>query len=122
MSGTHYLGTIGGDSNVGSSGERYFYALRTDEEGNIFFTRTDMWSDDETIEINSPGESGDDWQFFEVGVDYFDGKNPETHVKDHPNLNYDQYRFDSRSLYYYINANGELVVRYNKAYSYPTDV
>lgn len=122
MSGTHYLGQVGSDTNLGDSQQRYFYALRTDEEGNIYFTRVDMWNSDETIEINSPGSVEDDWQYFEIGLDYFEGKNPDTHEKDTPNLKYDQYRFDSKSAYYYINANGELVVRYGKSYSYPSDV
>jgi hypothetical protein len=118
----NYLGAVGSDSALGESSQRFFYALRTDEEGNIYFTKIDIWMSDESVEINLPGDVGDDWEFFEVGVDYFDGKNPETHVKDIPNLKFDQYRFDSRSLYYYINGNGELVVRYNKSYSYPQDV
>lgn len=122
MSGTHYLGDVGENSALGSPSNRYFYALRTDEEGNIYFTRADTWISNESIEVNVPGDSNDDWEYFELGVDFFDGKNAETHVKDYPNLKYDQYRFDRRSLYYYINDNGELVVRYNGGYSYPSDV
>ena len=119
---THTLGQPSDNSNLGPSGQRYFYALRTDDEGNIYFTRFDMWNDADAVEINNPGDAEDDWQFFEVGVDFYDGKNPETHNKDIPNLNFDQYRFDGRSLYYYINANGELIVRYNQKYAYALDV
>jgi hypothetical protein len=118
----NYLGAVGSDSTLGPSDQRYFYAIRTDEEGNIFINKIDMWTSSEAIEINKPGEVEDDWQYFELGVDYFDGKNPETHIKDNPNLNFDQYRFDSRSVYYYINANGELIARYNQSYDYSTDV
>lgn len=118
----NYLGTIGTDSSLGPTDQRYFYALRTDDEGNIYFTRVDQWNSNEAVEINSSGLAGDDWEYFELGVDYFDGKNALTHEKDTPNLNFDQYRFDSRSAYYYINANGELVVRYNQGYSYSQDV
>jgi hypothetical protein len=122
MSGTHYVGAIGDNSVLGSPDQRYFYALRTDEDGNIYFTRIDTWTSNDPIEINNPGDANDDWEYFELGVDFFDGKNPETHVKDYPNLVHDQYRFDRRSLYYYINDEGELVVRYNQSYSYPSDV
>jgi hypothetical protein len=118
----NYLGVIGSDSSLGPTAQRYFYALRTDEEGNIYFTRVDQWTSSEAIEINAPGAAEDDWQYFEIGVDYFDGKDEETHNRPHENLNFDQYRFDSRSAYYYINANGELVVRYNQPYNYSTDV
>jgi hypothetical protein len=118
----NYLGAVGSDSMSGPSEQRYFYGLRTDEDGNIYFTRVDIMTSSEGIQVNNPGDANDDWEYFELGVDYFEGKNPETHVKDTPNLNFDQYRFDSRSAYYYINANGELVVRYNQGYSYSQDV
>lgn len=118
----NYLGSVGSDSTMGPSDQRYFYALRTDEEGNIYFTRVDIHTSDEGIEINKPGDSGSDWEYFELGVDYFDGKDEATHEKLTANLNFDQYRFDSRSAYYYINTNGELVVRYNQPYSYSSDV
>ena len=118
----NYLGGLGSDGMSGPSDQRYFYGLRTDEEGNIYFTRVDIWTSDEGIQINNPDDSAGDWEYFEFGVDFFDNKNPETHVKDIPNLYFDQYRFDSRSLYYYINAAGELVVRYNQKYDYPQDV
>jgi hypothetical protein len=118
----NYLGSVGSDGALGPSNQRYFYALRTDEEGNVFFTRIDMHTSSESIEINTPGDANEDWEYFELGVDYFDGKNEETHERPHDNLNFDQYRFDSRSAYYYINANGELVVRYNQPYNYSSDV
>lgn len=118
----NYLGAVGSESTLGTSNQRYFYAIRTDEEGNIFITKIDIWTSSDTIEINAPGDTDDDWEYFELGVDYFDGKNPVTHEKDTPNLNFDQYRFDSRSAYYYINANGELIVRYNQEYNYSQDV
>jgi len=31
-------------------------------------------------------------------------------------------RWDSRSLYYYINDEGQLVVRINQKYTYPTGI
>ncbi len=67
------------------------------------------------------GLAEDDFTEFEVGVDYFDGRN-EDHIRPDTNLNPDQYRWDSRSIYYYLNAQGELVARVNKAYTYPSDV
>jgi hypothetical protein len=72
----NYLGAVGSDTTLGESNQRYFYALRTDEEGNIFFTRVDMWTSNDAIEINSPGAVEDDWEHFEIGLDYFECKNP----------------------------------------------
>lgn len=116
------IGSYGSDSPLGPAKERYFYALRVDDEGTMYFKRVDQWTSSETIEINKPGPIDGDWEFFEIGVDYFDGKDPVTHERPHENLNYDQYRFDQKSIFYYINDNGELIARVNQNYSYPTDV
>lgn len=116
------VGNWGGDSPLGPSEQRYFYALRTDEEGNLYFTRIDQWVSDETIQINRPGDGQEDFEGFEIGIDYFDGKDPDTHERPYENLVYDQYRFDSKSIFYYINAQGELVARINQVYNYPSDV
>lgn len=116
------IGDYGSNSTLGPSNERYFYALRSDEEGNIYFTRVDQWISSEAIQINMPGDGDQDWEFFEIGIDYFDGKDPATHEKLNANLKYDQYRFDQKSIFYYINDNGELVARINQSYNYPTDV
>ena len=37
------------------------------------------------------------------------------------NLEWDQYRWGSRNVFYYINDNGEFVVRLNQEYVYPED-
>ena len=116
------IGAHGSDGPLGPSEQRYFYALRTSEDGTLYFTRVDQWTSSEAIQINTPGDGSDDWEGFEVGIDYFDGKDPDTHEKTDPNFVYDQYRFDSKSVYYYINAQGELIVRINQTYNYPTDV
>ncbi len=116
------IGNWGTESPLGPSEQRYFYALRTDDEGNLYFTRIDQWTSSETVQINSPGDGGEDFEGFEVGIDFFDGKDPDTHERPYANLVYDQYRFDSKTIYYYINAQGELVARINQTYDYPTDV
>jgi len=117
----YYLGNVGSESALGPSNTRYFYALRVDDEGTLYFTRVDQWTGSDTIEINKPGASEDDWQFFEIGIDFFDGKT-EDHERPYKNLYFDQYKFDSKSIYYYLNENGELIVRLNQSYNYPQDV
>jgi nucleoside-diphosphate-sugar epimerase len=47
----NYLGGLGSDGMSGPSDQRYFYGLRTDEEGNIYFTRVDIWTSEEGIQI-----------------------------------------------------------------------
>ena len=116
------IGEYGTNSPLGPSGERYFYALRVSDDGDLYFTKVDQWTGTDSIQINREGDGQADWEFFEIGVDFFDGKDPNTHERPYENLVYDQYRFDSRSIFYYINDNGELVARLNQQYNYPTDV
>jgi hypothetical protein len=121
MSGTHILGNYGADSPFGPRETRYFYALRVNDDGELFFTRVDQWTEDDEIIINAPGFAEDDWEFFENGIDYFEGRDAVTKDKVKKNLYHDQYKFDARSLFYYFDDNGELILRVNKPYNYPQD-
>jgi hypothetical protein len=119
----HYFGITPQDMlDHGVGRARYFYALRRTEEGEIFITKVDQLVGTDVVQVNSPGAAGDDWEFFEMGVDFFDGREADTHERPHDNLIFDQYRWDSRNISYYINENGELVARINQPYTYPTDV
>jgi hypothetical protein len=123
MSATHYLGVTPQDLlNYGVGQNRYFYGLRRTEEGDLYITKTDQFAGQDVVQVNAPGDVEDDWEFFEIGVDFLDGRDKDTHERPYTNLIFDQYRWDSRSIFYYINDEGELVVRINQAYSYPTDV
>lgn len=117
---SYYVGDVSGGT-LGSSEFRYFYALRTDDEGTLYFTRIDQWTSPDTVTVNKIGLNEDNWDFFEIGFDFFEGVDPETKERPYPNLYFDQYRFDGKSMYYYINANGELVVRVNQEYVYSDD-
>lgn len=100
---------------------RYFYALRKNENGSLFLVKNDNIKDGQSIEINDPGASEDNYNDFEVGVDFYEGLNVN-HQQMFANLKYPQYRWDNRSILYYINAEGELVARINQGYVYPTGV
>lgn len=120
---THYFGVTPQDLlNYGVGAARYFYGLRRDEEGNLYITKVDQFTGQDVVQINYPGDVNDDWSFFEMGVDFHDGRDKDTHERPYENLIFDQYRWDSRSISYYINENGELVARINQPYTYPTDV
>lgn len=95
---------------------RYFYALRRDDNGDVYFTRVDQLAG-EDIEVNNPGDVEDNFEKFQVGVDMLNGvaSNKE---RIYPNLKYDQYRWDEKYLSYYINDAGELIVRIGKSYDY----
>lgn len=115
---TYYVGNENTDL-LGSGIPRYMYALRRTDDGLLYFLRIDQLKDvDESIIVNDPGLAENDFEDFEYGVDFFDGRLQEDHSRPYANLHWDQYRWDDRSVYYYINDNGELVVRMNKTYAY----
>ena len=120
---TYYIGKSFDNLDYQEGSTRYFYGIRVDDDGTLFLTKVDQITGaDEVITINEIGDGDGDWEDFEIGIDFFDGKDSDTHERPYPNLKYDQYKFDSRNLFYYINSEGELVVRINKAYNYPADV
>ena len=49
--------------------------------------------------------------------DFFEGRNPN-HVLVFDNLVYEQMRWDEKNIYYYVNNEGELVLRINTKYTY----
>lgn len=116
---TYYIGNeVSINDILGQGNPRYFLALRRTDEGLLYFAKIDQLKDTDTITINVAGPNEDNFEDFEYGVDYFDGRLAEDHSRPFPNLYYDQYRWDSKNCYYYINDNGELVVRINQVYPY----
>ena len=119
MSSNYYLGTTPIES-LGDS-PRYWYALRRNQDGELFLVRSDQIIDRDAYELNIPGPTDDNFDDFEVGIDYLDGIDLE-HEPVFENLFYPQYRWDDRSLFYYVDSQGMLVQRINKGYSYPTGI
>jgi len=120
---TYYIGNENSAADLlGQNNPRYFYALRRTDDGLVYFLRLDQLKDTDTaITINDPGLAENDFQDFEYGVDFFDGRQDVDHARPYANLHWDQYRWDTRSVYYYINDNGEFIVRLNKTYTYSID-
>lgn len=115
---TYYIGSEASEL-YGVNVPRYFYAIRRTDDGLVYFLRLDQLKDtDETIIVNDPGLAQNDFEDFEFGVDFFDGRLAEDHSRPYTNLHWDQYRWDARSVYYYINDNGELVAVHNKTHAY----
>jgi hypothetical protein len=108
------------DDLLGSS-PQYFYALRRNDDGELFLVRSDQLIDKDTYEINRPGAPADDFEDFEAGVDFFDAID-ENHDLVYKNLKYPQYKWDNRAGFYYIDAQGNFVQRLFSGYEYPTGV
>jgi len=116
---TYYIGGEVNQSDIlGAGNSRYFYALRRTDEGTLYFSKVDQLISDDIVAINITGPASGDFQDFEWGVDFFDGRLSSDHSRPYANLFFDQFRWDSRNMYYYINAQGSLVVRINRPYSY----
>lgn len=111
------LGQILGDGNP-----RYFYAIRRDDDGLLYFAKIDQLTDVDQITINNSGLQENDYPDFEYGVDFFDGRLEEDHSRPYANLQWDQYRWDNKNVYYYINIAGEFIVRVNQSYVYPPEL
>ena len=97
---------------------RYFYGLRRGDDGSLYFLRSDQVRDKESIQINNPGTPEQNYNDFEVGVDFFEGRDVY-HNKVFENLKYEQYRWDDRPVFYYIDDDGYLVVKVNNGHEYP---
>jgi hypothetical protein len=96
---------------------RFFYGLRKNSNGSLFLERSDQLKNADSITINNPGEESENYTDFEVGVDFFEGIDIN-HNAVFDNLKYQQYRWDDRAIFYYVNDDGELVARVNNGYEY----
>lgn len=120
---TYFVGNDASLSNVlGEGNPRYFYALRRDEEGLLYFAKIDQLTDTGLVTINNSGLTENDFQDFEYGVDFFDGRTEDDHSRPYANLQWDQYRWDNKNVFYYINTAGEFIVRINQNYVYPPEL
>jgi hypothetical protein len=117
MSGSNYVGDVSLGDILGDS-PRFFYGLRRTDDGTLYFEKVDQLTSASTMTLNVPGPNSQNFENFEYGVDFFDGRLATDHSRPYPNLYFDQYRWDSKNCYYYINTNGELVVRINQGYVY----
>lgn len=112
---TYYIGQNPGD--VLGDTARYFYGVRRTDQGELFLVRSDQLLDSDSISINRSGESSENFPNFNEGVDFFEGRTIE-HTLIYDNLVYEQFKWDNKSVYYYVNSNGELVLSISKKPTY----
>jgi hypothetical protein len=116
MSANYYLGTVPLES-LGDS-PRYWYALRRNDDGELFLFRSDQLRDKDSIELNLPGDPTENFEDFEPGIDFFEGVTQDQEIA-YDNLVWVQYRWDDRNMLYYIDNEGRLTQRINQGYVYP---
>jgi len=107
--------------NILGNSPQYFYALRRNDDGELFLVRSDQLIDKDSYDINIPGTPENNFEDFEAGIDYYDGIDEE-HEIVFPNLKYPQYKWDSRAAFYYVNGEGQFVQRLFSGYEYPEGV
>ena len=119
--GVHYVGQIDLSDLLGPGVPRYFYGLRRTDNGELYLGKVDQLRADDQVSINNIGGTDENMPDFDVGIDFYEGRDVN-HTLVFDNLNYEQYRWDGRDLFYYINDAGELVIRINEGYQYPTGI
>lgn len=108
------------DDILGNS-PQYFYALRRNDDGELFLVRSDQLIDKQSYDINIAGRPQDNFEDFEAGIDFFDGID-NNHDIVFKNLKYPQYRWDGRAAFYYVDDEGNFVQRLFSGYDYPDGI
>lgn len=96
---------------------RYFYGIFRNDDGELFLTVVDQTDPTAELTINAPGDPLNNYPGFEEGIDYFEGRN-KNHDLSYKNLEHEQYRWDNVRAIYYINDEGELVMRRHRPYTH----
>jgi hypothetical protein len=108
-------------SDLKGDSPNYLYAFRRTDDGELYLAKINQLSRVDSITINNEGDPADNFTEFETGVDFFEGRDVY-HNLTYENLNYEQYRWDDRNIYYYIDSSGNLVIRTDMKYQYPSGI
>jgi hypothetical protein len=92
MSSTYYLGTSPSEA-LGDS-PQFFYGLRRNSDGELFFVRSDQLRDLDDVEINTPGSISETFEDFQAGIDFLDGIDI-THELVYENLKFQPNSFET---------------------------
>jgi hypothetical protein len=108
------------DELIGSQ-PRYFTGIKRNDDGEITLTLVDQLSREDTLSVNAVGDIENNYEDFDTGTDFYEGRDVYHNIV-YENLLYEQYRWDNRRIYYYVDADGQLVARINTKYTYPTGI
>lgn len=100
---------------------RYFYGLRRTADGELYLGKIDQAKKTDILEIHKPGSPDGNYPNFQKGVDFHDGRSTD-HEIVYENLNYEQYRWDAINATYYIDDEGQLILRTNQNYIHPDGI
>jgi len=111
-----YIGTNPQDL-INDYAAKKFYGLRRTDNGELFIAKIDIAAKNDSVEINKNGDPTQNYPNFEEGQDFFEGRDVKHNIV-YENLNYEQFRWDDKNIYYYIDNEGQLVARVNQKYVY----
>ena len=116
-----YQGTEVGTLLKTVKGSRFFYGLRRTDEGDLYLIKSDQLKATDGVQLNKPGDPTENYPDFQRGIEFFEGRDEE-HNTSYGNLRYEQFRWDDRNLIYYVDGEGNLIVRINQNYDFPDGV
>ena len=95
------------------------HALARDADGMLNYTKIRS-IENEVADFHRT--DGTPYLDFTTGVlDYVDEVTEEKTHLNHPHDKYQQYRFDSRKVMYFIDSDGYFCIRFNEDYDYSTE-
>jgi hypothetical protein len=108
-------GSYQGD--ISRSNSYWVYALRRDGEGMLYLTKVSSGSTETGVDV---GIRSDGTQVPEFGdyEDYVLETTAEKSFFNHPQDKYQQFRFDSRNLNYFIDDDGYFVLKVTGIHTY----
>jgi len=116
----------GGGGGTGFASNNYdlgndftIHALSRDDDGMLNYTKIRSIDDDV---VTFHRKDGTPYLDIATGMtDYVEETTESKSYTNHPQDQYQQYRFDSRKVTYYIDDNGYFCVRFNESYDYTTE-
>jgi hypothetical protein len=113
-----FIGATGGIS------PSYFYQLTRDSTGYLTFTKVDLNADGTTVVINNNTVSTSETaqQQFDISNDTVVINIDAGHEVINLAAGHSQYKIKPEDLLYFINDNGDMIVRINGSRTYPSIV
>lgn len=113
---SHYIGNSPNDI-LGEVDSRYFYAIRRNDDGDLFLAKVDQTKPGESVTINRGGITGESFQNFDQGQDFFEGRDVY-HELVYTDLKYEQFKWDNRNLFFYVDEDGYFTIKINENHTY----
>jgi hypothetical protein len=103
--------TLGNDFSI--------HALRRDDDGMLRYTKIRSIDDETGDFFRLDGSS-----YLDIATgayDYVEETTEEKSYSNNPQDKYQQYRFDSRKISYFVDDDGYFVIRFNENYDFTTE-